>query len=111
MNNKDFNFVVKGRINKIKSLLLTKGKEHAAMNSDRLYNFKKGAEIREVSPESYAIDLFIKHYVWLLDAIKNADNPEFSTLYTEEQMNEHIGDLVNYLILIEALFKERYGRT
>ena len=49
MNNEDFNTLLAKRLDSIEVTLSKKAKEYA--NEDRLYNFKRAAEIGRTTPE------------------------------------------------------------
>ena len=99
VNTQDFDIILQQRIDSIKSTLANKAKEYAI--SDRLYNFKRAAEILRTSPEKALCGMFIKHFVSVMDLI------EGSIPSTEYLINEKIGDAINYLILLEAILKEK----
>ena len=94
-----FNKVVDRRIRRVQDVLAGKAKEYAI--GDRLYNFKRAATILGTTPEKALAGMFMKHLVSVLDLI------EGSTESTELMVDEKIGDAINYLILLEAIFKER----
>ena len=98
MNSQDFDKIVANRIEKIKSVLSSKAKEYA--KGDRLYNFKRAAEIERVTTEKALLGMWTKHIVSVLDLI------EGSLAATEYMVNEKIGDAINYLILLEAVLTE-----
>jgi hypothetical protein len=98
MNNEQFNLIVENRIQLIKTVLGNKAKEYAI--GDRLYNFKRAAEILRCTPQKALIGMFMKHLVSVLDL------SEGSTIPTDYLINEKIGDAINYLILLEATLKE-----
>lgn len=98
MNSQDFDKIVANRIEKIKSVLSSKAKEYA--KGDRLYNFKRAAEIERVTTEKALLGMWAKHIVSVLDLI------EGSLAATEYMVNEKIGDAINYLILLEAVLTE-----
>jgi len=98
MNSQDFDKIVANRIEKIKSILSSKAEEYA--KGDRLYNFKRAAEIERVTTEKALLGMWAKHIVSVLDLI------EGSLAATEYMVNEKIGDAINYLILLEAVLTE-----
>ena len=67
---------------------------------DRLYNFKRAAEISQTTPQKALIGMFLKHLVSVFDL---ADGKLEST---PAMVNEKVGDAINYLILLEAILKE-----
>jgi hypothetical protein len=99
MDTTDFNRVVTRRLKKIEDVLAGKAKEYAI--GDRLYNFKRAAGILNTTPEKALAGMFVKHLVSVMDLI------EGSIESTQAMVDEKVGDAINYLILLEALFAER----
>ena len=99
MTEKQFNAMLESRIDSIKSTLSKKSKEYSA-NGDKLYNFKRAAEVGRTTPSKALFGMLMKHIVSVLDMIESENDP---TVY---MVNEKIGDTINYLILLEAIFKE-----
>lgn len=99
MDTAAFNKVVDRRIQRVRDILMAKAKEYAI--GDRLYNFKRAATILGTTPEKALAGMFMKHLVSVLDLV------EGSTEATEAMADEKIGDAINYLILLDAIFKER----
>jgi hypothetical protein len=100
MNSETFNKIVEDRCEAIKKTLIQKGKEYAS-DDDRLYNFKRQSEMNRQTPQEAARGNWTKHLVSVMDLIEGRIEP------TEYLLNEKIGDSINYLILIESLFKEK----
>ena len=101
MNTIDFDEVVSNRLESIKNTLLIKAKEYAKGDEDRLHNFNRGAQITGQSREKVLQGFMLKHLVSVFDMI---DDPSKATEYMIE---EKVGDAINYLILLEASFKDR----
>lgn len=99
MDNNTFNEVVDRRIGLIKSILTKKGKEYSSDN-DRLYNFKRAAEIERCTQKRAWLGKYTKHLVSVLDLVEGRIEP------TQALIDEKIGDSINYHILLEAMFKE-----
>jgi hypothetical protein len=99
MNTEAFDKVVERRVARIQTTLTRKAKEYAI--GDRLYNFKRAATILRTSPQQALAGMFMKHLVSVLDLI------EGSVENTGEMVDEKIGDAINYLVLLEAIFKEQ----
>lgn len=98
MNSNQFDHLLQDRLNAIKTTLGSKAKEYAI--GDRLYNFKRAAEISRTTPQRALAGMLMKHLVSVLDLV------EGSLPATEAMINEKIGDAINYLILLEAILKE-----
>lgn len=98
MTPEEFEKIVNSRLEKIKAVLLAKGKEYGS--TDRLHNFKVAARKLDCSPAKALQGMEIKHDVSIDDMI-NGILP-----ITEYYINEKIGDKINYYILLEAIFVE-----
>lgn len=103
MTEERFNQVVTARCEKIQQILAHKAKEYAM--GDRLHNFKVAARRRGVTPERALMGMKEKHSVSIEDIVDDLDKHNLTSLDTIE---EKIGDEINYLILLEALLKERH---
>ena len=102
MNNRDFNQLLNDRLNKIDLVLSKKAEEYA--RGDRLSNFKKAASLLDCTPEKALTGFVAKHVIALLDFINDIDD---GVLQTQDRWDEKIGDIINYMILLEALVTER----
>lgn len=100
MNQKEFNEILQARIESIQNVLGIKAREYA-QKGDRLHNFKLAAQIDNETPEQALWGMLKKHLVCIIDM------KDGRLEATEELINEKIGDAINYLILLEALMKER----
>ena len=105
MTREDFSRRVEKRIDLIRQTLLTKHKEYA--KDDNVFrNFDEaagGLSLHSTSPEvlwSY----MTKHLVSIKDIV--SDNVPV----TSEVVSEKIGDVINYLILLEAMLNQRCER-
>jgi hypothetical protein len=101
MNTEQFDKVVSNRLDAIKATLISKAKEYAKGDEDRLHNFNRGAQITGQSREKVLQGFMLKHLVSVFDMI---DDPSKATEY---MINEKVGDAINYLVLLEASFKDR----
>ena len=99
MNSKHFSQILTNRINKIAKTLDKKADEYA-IDGDRLYNFKRAAEIGRLTTEEALKGMWLKHIVSVFDLI------EGKLEATHHMVDEKIGDAINYLILLEAVFAE-----
>ena len=100
MRAEEFNDLAEKRFAKCRRLLVLKASEYAN-NKDRLHNFKDGAFLSKQTPEQYALSLVNKQFVALRDKITNKEEISYSFL------NEKIMDIINYMVLIEALITEK----
>jgi hypothetical protein len=99
MNIKDFESLLESRITKTKDILSSKSKEYSS-GGDKLYNFRRAAEILRCSPQKALLGMLMKHLVSVIDLI------EGNTPLSYYLINEKIGDSINYLILLEAILTE-----
>ena len=99
MKTDQFEKLLKARLVKMEQTLGAKAREYAT-DSDRLHNFKVAAGISETSVEKALWGMALKHLVSVIDMI------EGRTAVTPELVDEKIGDLINYLVLLEAVFME-----
>lgn len=100
MTLEEFNIIVKERIIKIQQVLQSKGKEYALNDMDRLENFKISGRIQSKSAEQALLGYFFKHLTSIITMIEIG-------IYDTEKVDEKIGDMINYLVLLEALMKEK----
>jgi hypothetical protein len=98
--------IVARRFDEIRKVLLSKSKEYTS-EGDRLANFRRAASMLEVSPEQALVGMWAKHVISITDlATWAADN---DSRLTPEIVDEKIVDTINYMILLEALFQERFS--
>ena len=102
MQKHEFKMLVAERVDKIKSVLTAKAEEYA--RGDRLSNFKKAATMLDCSPEEALLGFVSKHWVALIDFIYDIDE---GVVQTQDRWDEKLGDIINYMILLEALVTER----
>lgn len=116
MNQKEFEQILERRIGRIRITLESKNKEYAS-DSDKLHNFKRAGKMENCTPEKALVGMMAKHIVSLLDIVDYINDYEEGALeeiclgkgLTVGMLEEKIGDTVNYLILLEAMIKERYS--
>ncbi len=121
MKSADFDRLLEKRIQLTKEVLASKNKEYASDGEDRLHNFKRAANMLGCTPEKALVGMWTKHIISILDMVDDIEkrNKKFTGLcvfvtnFREKRrfkklVEEKIGDAVNYLILLEALIKERY---
>ena len=94
-----FEELLQNRIEKIKTVLGKKADEYA-QNGDRLFNFRQAARINGIPMTESLWGMGTKHLVSVQDLIYGRlEN-------TKEMADEKIGDMINYLILLEAVLTE-----
>ncbi len=94
-----FDRVIEERCGKIKDVLKSKALEYSS-NDDRFHNFNVAARVMNTTPEKALLGMMMKHYVSVLDIIESPDKA------TGGLIDEKIGDMINYLILLEGLLLE-----
>lgn len=103
MDSEKFNEILEARLTKIKATLAVKAGQYATVG-DRLHNFKVAARRLNCTPERALIGMKEKHCVSVMDIVSALDEGIHQPI---ELIDEKIGDEINYLILLEALLKER----
>lgn len=98
MTEEQFDLIVESRLTQIKNTLLIKGKEYRR-NSDPLHNFNEASRILNCTPSKALLGFATKHLVSILDIIEDHSKGNLSNV---DSLNEKIGDMINYLILLEA---------
>jgi hypothetical protein len=102
MDSLKFNEILGSRISKITEVLGKKAAEYA--RGDRLHNFKAAARMGNTTPEDALLGMWRKHLISVFDIIEDTKKGIDPTEYL---IDEKIGDSINYLILLEALMRER----
>ena len=105
MNNEEFEKILNKRIELIKATLLKKGVEYSGQLDDRMHNFKRAAQVLDITSEETLLGMKVKHDVSVMDIVTRI--VYWDTLPSEEMLQEKIGDSINYLILLEAMILER----
>lgn len=117
MNPERFDELLERRIALTRKVLKEKSDAYST-KKDKLYNFKRAAEILRTTPEDALVGMWTKHLVSVLDIVSKItkENKKVGLNYVvspfhiemdEELIDEKIGDAINYLILLEALIQER----
>lgn len=99
MTPEKFEVILQNRLKSIQEVLGSKSKEYA-QEGDRLFNFKLAAQINGSTPEKALWGMATKHLVSVMDLVAGRLEA------TPDMINEKIGDLINYLILLEAILME-----
>ena len=95
-----FNQVLAKTHARMDAVLKSKATEYAH-GGDRLSNFKDAAELNGCTPEQALWGFVTKHIIALKDFIKSGETRPL------EQWEEKIGDIQNYMVLLEAIVSER----
>ena len=91
-----FNEFVERRIGHIREQLQQKGKEYRTDNP--FHNFDEAAKIKGETPEQALWGMMMKHFVSVQDLIYERKK------FTQEQISEKFGDLINYLVIAEIMY-------
>lgn len=103
MDYETFDKIAKRRIEVCESVLNIR-RDIYASDTDRLANFKKAGALQGVSPERALLGMAAKHIVAIDDFVHETDKKCSIPLV---QWEEKITDIINYMILLEALVVER----
>lgn len=99
MNEEEFTSILEETLLSTSEVLGIKAKEYVR-NGDRLHNFNRGEAITGMIREKVLWNGFaLKHYVSILDILDDVEKGQYPT---EALVNEKVGDLINYLILLKA---------
>ena len=100
----EFKILVENRIAECTKLMLgTKNIEYTR-NDDKLYNFKRVAEIKNETPERALWGMWSKQLISLIDIIEDLDICKMPDI---KLLQEKLNDNINYILLLEGLIKER----
>lgn len=103
MTSETFEKIVKSRLDKIQSTLVIKAKEYAN-DSNRLHNFDKAGAMSNQTREKALRGFLLKHTVSMDDIIEDIDKGK---LPSKALLDEKVGDIINYYILLEASILDR----
>lgn len=103
MDQQKFEALFDQTIDNIRHLLVVKGGEYAG-SSDRLANFKRGAELTGVTPMQCLFVYMSKHYDAVATFIR--DDATGKSRPRSEPITGRVDDLINYCILLKALMEE-----
>lgn len=90
---------------RIKKVMCSKSAEYAR-GGDKLYNFKRSAEIDGVTPIDALRGMDLKHRTSISDML--VDITYKDKVFPKELWEEKLTDHINYMILLWALLAERY---
>jgi len=94
--------IMAARFHKIENTLCSKAEEYA--RGDRLSNFRQIAHLMNCTPEKALLGLVAKHIVALCDFVNDLDA---DTVQPYDRWDEKIGDIVCYMMLLDAMIQER----
>ena len=93
-----FEKVLQNRCLSMRKTLSIKAEEYSK-GSNRYHNFNVAARILGTTPEKALLGMWMKHIVSVLDMIAEEKPMD------EKVIDEKIGDLINYAVLLEGLWK------
>jgi hypothetical protein len=99
MTPENFDQLLQRRLTKCQEVLGSKAGEYA-YNGDRLHNFRVAAQMNNEPMAKALWGMATKHLVSVQDLVKGLLAP------TQHNVDEKIGDMINYLILLEAVLQE-----
>lgn len=109
MNSVEFDKVVEGCIDKIKSVLQKKSQEYSS-DDDKLHNFNKAKDLMRCKTKEFALlGMLNKHLVSVIDMIEKHEKT--GELPNSHLLDEKIGDSINYFILLKACFLDDLEKT
>lgn len=115
MNDNALQITIRNAFYRCTRLMARKSQEYSP-GEDRLENFKEAGKLQEVSPEQALFGMLAKHLVSLAQLCTMMTSYKgpwpVTTVVTQHERKiweEKLTDSHNYLFLLEALLKERYG--
>lgn len=117
MTHGEFAKIIERRLYLIDSTMLKKQKEYTRDGS-AFHNFEEAGKEFNCTPAESLMGMMAKHYVSLKDILKDlsemkngilvlTDSKKIGVDITHDYIEEKIGDLINYLILLEGILKEK----
>lgn len=104
----EFGELVDRRFESAKQVLITKGKEYATTDHPTS-SFHEQSELSiHTTPTAIGWELLVKHLYSIRRIIREYEQD--LKIPSQALIDEKFGDAINYLILIEALFKELGGQ-
>ncbi len=105
MTNSQFNVLLDKILENTRLTLGVKAKEYAHGTDDRLHNFNVAAKVNNTTPIRAAHGMLTKHLIKYLDWIETGYTP------SEAEAAETMGDIRNYTILEEGIWKEEREKS
>lgn len=101
MKVEQFNEIAQRASAMLEARLIKKGKEYA-ISGDRLANFKIQARMYNISNIEALLGNMGKHQAWLEGVLNNPN-----AIVSDDDIWEHIGDIICYYVLLIGLMKEK----
>ena len=95
----EFDRLIEEQIKDIRDRSGSKNKEYAR-GGDKLYNFRRAAEVLRTNVERAHWGMFMKHLISIQDIMEDLDR---GWKPTRKLLDEKIGDAIVYLILFKAI--------
>lgn len=102
INYEEYNTIIEDTIEKVKNILLVKGKEYGT-NDDPLHNFRAATQMMNMDIKQVLAGYMMKHTVSVYNMIENSKGPG---TYSTEKWEEKIIDHINYLLILRACIGE-----
>lgn len=96
MRHETFNQLVEEILEEAKQVLVLKDAEYSS-DSDRLHNFKVAGFMSGTPPEAALWGMLVKHLTSVRDICYSNE------MVTKTKLREKLGDVINYMILLEAV--------
>ena len=104
MNQSTFEKLIIDRSLTIERTLVSKGEEYAPGSDNPFHNFDECAKINDITAEQALWGFMMKHFISIKDMVSSA------SAYSPEVIDEKIGDMINYLILLEGIMKRSHDK-
>ncbi len=98
-----FNTILTRRLELTRAVLDQK-KHHYANDADRLHNFKVMAVLQRETQGESLLGVLVKHWFSIKEMVEH--HAKTGTVPSQEVVDEKIGDALNYLVLLDAIFTE-----
>ena len=102
LSERELEKLIEERIQTCKRVLLKKSEEYSS-ESDRMRNFNTAGRMLGMPPYRVAFMYMMKHFESVYEIVVN-DRPATPSVWEEK-----ITDLINYLLLIDAMWRNMYG--
>ncbi|MCC6345670.1 MAG: hypothetical protein IT388_00625 [Nitrospirales bacterium] len=103
MKPEEFARIFDAAVERNRDTLIRKGEEYTR-GTDRFSNFKKAAGLLGCSQEKALHGMLVKHLVSISDLVDDLEGNRCAPI---EMWREKIGDIQNYLYLLEGMIVER----
>lgn len=97
---KDFNNVVKSQLDRIESLLISKGAEYNLDENDRFSDFKQAAAFTGQTPEQVLYGYLLKHIMSITSMVQSGNTFDLA------KWDEKAGDIMVYMLLLRGLVED-----